>query len=97
MKTKLQVDIFNNIVSNKVIEIVTTIWRPGSGGGGGGEGSCGHNIGKLTYPQTKAGPSISKNRPIPRLCTLKHEPNFDEITISFNQFTRKPPIPRYNY
>ena len=53
-------------------------------------GVCGHNIGKLTYPQTKAGLSISKNRPIPRLCTIKHELNYSR----FYSVSRKPPIPR---
>ena len=45
--------------------------------GGGGHfnliyiGVCGHRIGKLTHPQTKAGPSINKNRPILRLFTIE--------------------------
>ena len=30
-------------------------------------GVCGHRIGKLTHPQTKACPSIDKNTPILRL------------------------------
>ena len=42
-------------------------------------GVCSHTIGKLTHPQTEAGPSINKNRPIPRLCTTKHEPNLAEL------------------
>ena len=36
-------------------------------------GVCGHIIGKLTNPQSKAGLSINKNRPIQRLCTIKDE------------------------
>ena len=32
---------------------------------------CGRKIGKLTHPQTKAGPSINKNRPILRLFTIE--------------------------
>ena len=34
-------------------------------------GVCGHRIGKLTHPQTKAGPSINKNTPILRLFTTE--------------------------
>ena len=34
-------------------------------------GVCDHKIGKLTHPQTKAGPSINKNRPILRLFTIE--------------------------
>ena len=34
---------------------------------------CDHTTGKLTHLQTKAVLSIGKNRPIPRLCTIKHE------------------------
>ena len=52
-------------------------------GGGGGEGAfhfvctgvCDHTIEKLTHPQTKAGPSINKNRPILRLSTIKFQEN----------------------
>ena len=36
-------------------------------------GVCGHSIGKLTHPQTKAGPSINKNRPIRRLFIIEIE------------------------
>ena len=44
-------------------------------------------------PQTKAGPSINKNRPIPRLCTIKHERKFTKLYVTgFIQFTRKSPI-----
>ena len=45
--------------------------------GGGGHfnfvctGVCGYRIGKLTHPQTKAGPSINKNTPILRLFTTE--------------------------
>ena len=47
-------------------------------------GECGHTIGKLTHPQTKAGLSISRNRPIPRLCTIKHEPKLTKLQqVSF--------------
>ena len=52
----------------------------GRGGGGGGHfnfvctGVCGGTLGKLTNPETKVSLSINKNRPIPRLCTIKHEP-----------------------
>ena len=68
---------------------------------GGGEGHfnfictgmCGHRIGKLTHPQTKAGPSINKNRPILRLFTVET----DWTAIGFIQFREKPPIPRLNY
>ena len=54
-----------------------------SGGGGGGEeegrghfnfictGVYGHRIRKLTHPQTKAGPSINKSRPILRLFRIE--------------------------
>ena len=64
--------------------------------GGGGHfnfvctGVCGHRIGKLTHPQTKAGPSINKNTPILRLFTTE----IDQTAIRFIQFRRKPPIPR---
>ena len=34
-------------------------------------GGCGHRIGKLTHPQTEAGPSINKSRPIFRLFTTE--------------------------
>ena len=34
-------------------------------------GECGHRIGKLTHPQTKAGPSINKKRPILRLFKIE--------------------------
>ena len=57
-------------------------------------GVCGHNTEKLIHQQAKSVPLINKNRPIPRLCTVKHEPNFDEITISNIQVTRKSPILR---
>ena len=53
-------------------------------------GVCGHRIGKLTHPQTKAGPSINKNTPILRLFTTE----IDQTTIGFIQFRRKPPIAR---
>ena len=58
-----------------MIQLKTNI--PGRGGGGGGAlqhrlyGVCGHKIGKLTHPQTKAGPSINKNTPILRLFTTE--------------------------
>ena len=32
-------------------------------------GTCGHRIGELTHPQTKAGPLINKNTSILRLFT----------------------------
>ena len=35
-------------------------------------GVCDHTIGKLTHPQTEAGLSINKNRPIPRLRIMMH-------------------------
>ena len=76
------------------------IWRPGFNLGnfpGGGTstsfvwgGGGGHRIEKLTHPQTKAGPSMSKNTPILRLFTTE----MDQTTIYFIQFRRKPPIPR---
>ena len=48
-------------------------------------GVCSHTIGKLTHPQTKAGPSIKKNRPIARLCTIKHEPTLTKLQqVLFN-------------
>ena len=42
-------------------------------------GVCGHTIEKLTHPQIKAGLSINKNRPIPRLRTIKHDPKLTEL------------------
>ena len=59
-------------------------------------GVCGHMMGKLIHPQTKAGPSINKNRSIVRLFTKEHYQNW-LTTIGFIQFRRKPPIPKYNY
>ena len=55
-------------------------------------GVSGHRIEKLTHPQTKAGPSINRNKntPILRLFTTE----IDSTTIGFIQFRRKPPIPR---
>ena len=45
----------------------------------------GPTIERLTQPQTKAGPSISKSRPIPRLCTTKHEPKLTKLhQVLFN-------------
>ena len=42
-------------------------------------------IGKLTHPQTKADLSISKNTPIARLCTIKHEPKLTKLQqVLFN-------------
>ena len=42
-------------------------------------GVCGHITEKFAHSQTEAGPSISKNRAIPRLCTIKHEPKLAEV------------------
>ena len=62
--------------------------------GGGGHfnfvctGVCGHIIGKLTHPQTKGGLSINKNRPIPRLCTMKHEPRLTKLQQVLFDFTK---------
>ena len=48
-------------------------------------GMCGHTIGKLTHPQTEAGLSINKNRPILRLCTIKRESKLAKLQqILFN-------------
>ena len=44
-------------------------------------GVCCRIIGKLTHPQTKAGLSINKNRPIPRLCTIKDEPKLTHSQV----------------
>ena len=44
---------------------------PGGGGNFVCTEVCGHWIGKLTHPQTKAGPSINKNTPILRLFTTE--------------------------
>ena len=54
---------------------------------------CGHSIGKLTHPQTKVGLSINKNRPIPRLCTIKHEPILTKTTGNFIKFHKNHPFP----
>ena len=51
-------------------------------------GVWGHTIGKLTHPQTKAGPKINKNRPIPRLCTIKHEPKLTKLQLVLFQVTK---------
>ena len=51
-------------------------------------GVCGHTIGKLIHPQTKVGLSIKKNRPIPRLCTIKHEPNLTKLQLILFNFTK---------
>ena len=51
-------------------------------------GVCGHTIGKLTYLQTKAGLSINKNIPIPRLCTIKHEPKLTKLQQVLFNFTK---------
>ena len=40
-----------------------------------GRRGCGYRTGKLTHPQTKAGPSINKNRPIPRLFAIELNQN----------------------
>ena len=61
-------------------------------------GVCGHRIGKLTHPQTKAGPSINKNTPILRLLYTLYTiiyilgllyilyTEIDQTTIGFIQF-----------
>ena len=59
-----------------VLQESRLFWKGHRGGGGGHfnficTGVCGHRIGKLTHPQTKAGPSINKNRPIVRLFTIE--------------------------
>ena len=51
-------------------------------------GVCGHTIRKLTHPQTKADPSINKSRPIPRLCTIKHEPKLAKLQQVLFNFTK---------
>ena len=42
-------------------------------------GVCGDTNGKLTHPQTEAGPSINKNRSNLRLCTIRHERKLTKI------------------
>ena len=42
-------------------------------------GACCHTIRKLTHPQNKAGFLINKNRPIPILCTIEHEPKLTKL------------------
>ena len=49
---------------------------------------CGHNIGKLTHPQTKAVPTINKNRPICRLCTIKREAKLTKLQQILFNFTK---------
>ena len=73
-------------------DMVRTILKPRGGGHFNFvcTGVCGHRIGKLTHPQTEAGPSINKNTPILRLFTTE----IDQTTIGFIQFRRKPRIPR---
>ena len=48
----------------------------------------GHTIGKLTHLQTEAGLSINKNRPIPRLCTIKYEPKLAKLQQVLFSFTK---------
>ena len=50
-------------------------------------GMCGHTIGKLAHPQTKAGPLTNKKGPIPRLCTIKHEPKLAKLQQVLSNFT----------
>ena len=60
----------------------TRSWKTPRGGGNFNffcTGVCGHKIGKLTHPQTKAGPSINKNTSILRLFTTE----IDQTTIGF--------------
>ena len=58
-----------------------------------GMGVCGHTIGKLTHPQTKAGPSIDKNRPIPRLCIIKHETKLAKLRYLLFSLQENHPFP----
>ena len=52
------------------------------------KGMWGHTIEKLTHPQTEAGPSINKNRHIPRLCTIKHELKLTKLQQVLFNFTK---------
>ena len=54
---------------------------------------CGHTTGKSTHLQTKAGPSISKNRPIPKLCTIKHEPKAAKLQYVLLNLQENHPLP----
>ena len=71
----------------------------GGGGGGGGHnnfvctGVCSHRIGQLTHLQTKAGPSINKNRPIPKLFTIEHEPKLTELLWVLLNLEESHPFP----
>ena len=53
------IEIFNFFVSDHLIRFnlaLTVLYESPGGGGGICTGVCGHRIGKLTHPQTKAGP-----------------------------------------
>ena len=59
----------------------------------GAGGGCGHTVGKLTHSQSKAGPLISKNIPIPRLCTVKHEPKLAKLQKVLFNLKENHPLP----